>query len=119
MDPVGGERMASTMTTNNFYLKHPNSDEMSEFTEFTAFENWMHIRITHFVHWGKARSDADSKVVEIDEAREVWRKLVGHGYARDKGDDRLRDLAMKHRTRCESNKNLKKHKNRQLEIGQK
>ena len=103
----------------DFYLKHPTSDEMSEFTEFTAFENWMHIRITHFVHWGKARSDADSKVVEIDEAREVWRKLVGHGYARDKGDDRIRDLAMKHRTRCESNKNLKKHKNRQLEIGQK
>ena len=107
------------MTTNNFYLKHPNSDEMSEFTEFTTLENWMQIRITHFVHWGKARSDVDSKVVEIDEAREVWRKLVGHGYARDKGDDSLRDLAMKHRTRCENNKNLKKHKNRQLEIGQK
>ena len=63
----------------------------------------MQIRITHFVHWGKARSDVDSKVVEIDEAREVWRKLVGHGYAREEGDDRVRDLAMKHR---------------QLEIGQ-
>ena len=92
------------MTTNNFYLKHPNSDEMSEFTEFTTLENWMNIRITHFVHWGKARSDVDSKVVAIDEAREVWRKLVGHGYAREEGDDRVRDLAMKHR---------------QLEIGQK
>ena len=107
------------MTTKDYYLKHPNSDEMSEFTKFTTLEASMQIRITHFVHWGKARSDVDSKVVEIDEAREVWRKLVGHGYARDKGDDRLRDLAMKHRTRCESNKNLKKHKNRQLEIGQK
>ena len=76
---------------------------MSEFTEFTTLEASMQIRITHFVHWGKARSDVDSKVVEIDEAREVWRKLVGHGYAREEGDDRVRDLAMKHR---------------QLEIGQ-
>ena len=45
----------------------------------------MQIRITHFVHWGKARSNADSKVVEIDEAREVWKKLVGHGYVREIG----------------------------------
>ena len=58
------------------------SDEMSE---FTTLENWMQIRITHFVHWGKARSNADSKVVEIDEAREVWKKLVGHGYVREIG----------------------------------
>ena len=90
------------MTTKDYYLKHPNSDEMSEFS--AAPGNLMQIRITHFVHWGKARSDVDSKVVAIDEAREVWRKLVGHGYAREEGDDRPRDLAMKHR---------------QLEIGQK
>ena len=70
------------MTTNNFYLKHPNSDEMSEFTEFTTLEASMQIRITHFVHWGKARSDVDSKVVEIDRAREIWRMLVALGFTR-------------------------------------
>ena len=90
------------MRVKDYYLKHPNSDEMSEFT--TLEGNTWQIRITHFLHWGKARSDAESKVVDIIEARDVWRKLVSHGYAREEGDDRVRDLAMKHR---------------QLEIGQK
>ena len=85
------------MTTKDYYLKHPNSDEMSEFTKFSTLEASMQIKITHFVHWSKARSDVDSKVVEIDEAREVWRKLVGHGYAREEIFCRVRDIAMKHR----------------------
>ena len=83
MDPVGGERMASTMIVyaaiKDFYLKHPTSDEMSE---FTTLEVMTKIRITHFADRGKVRSDADSKVVEIDEAREILRMLVALGFTR-------------------------------------
>ena len=105
------------MTTKNYYLKHPNSDEMSE---FTTLENWMNIRVSHFIHWGKARADSESKVVEIDEAREVWKKLVGHGYVRETGAEIAnRERAIQHRSQSESNKNLNKHKSHQLEIGQK
>ena len=81
------------MIVKDYYLKHPDSDEMSEFT--AAPGNLMQIRITHFLHWGKARSDAESKVVDIFEARDVWRKLVSHGYAREDRYDRLRALAQK------------------------
>ena len=88
MDPVGGERMASTMIVyaaiKDFYLKHPTSDEMSE---FTTLEVMTKIRITHFADWNKARSDVDNivaqfKVVEIDRAREIWRMLVALGFTR-------------------------------------
>lgn len=63
----------------DFYLKHPTSDKMSE---FTTLEVTTKIRITHFADWSKVRSDADSKVVEIDEAREIWRMLVALGFFR-------------------------------------
>ena len=81
------------MRVKDYYLKHPDSDEMSEFT--TLEGNTWQIRITHFLHWGKARSDAESKVVDIFEARDVWRKLVSHGYAREDRYYRLRALAQK------------------------
>ena len=80
----------------------------------------MNIRVSHFIHWGKVRADSESKVVEIDHAREVWKKLVGHGYVRETGAEIAnRERAIQHRSQSESNKNLNKHKSHQLEIGQK
>ena len=80
----------------NFYLKHPTSDEMSEFTTIN-FGAMMQIRITHFVNWGpQLRAHVvlpvtirgtDTKVVEIDQAREIWRMLVAQGFAREIGTE--------------------------------
>ena len=89
----------------DFYLKHPINDEMSEFTTIN-FGAMMQIRITHFVNWGSwsrgqeglpprvrrcwptaTRWQSDIKVVEIDQAREIWRMLVAQGFAREIGTE--------------------------------
>ena len=67
-----------------YYLKHPNSDEMSEFELVDSA--WpgspLHIKVNHFIHWGRQKAEVETKVVEIKEARLTWKMLVSHGFCR-------------------------------------